>query len=75
MDTQGLYTMPAKVRVIALAPESQNVLQLRSFLGQMNYYANLATIIHPINMLLHQAVKWHWNAINVPKPSMKPSKF
>ena len=63
---QGLHTLPAKVEAIAQAPEPQNVPQLWSFLGLLNYYGKfvpiLATIVHPLNMLLRQDVKWHWVA-------------
>ena len=48
VDAQGLHTLPTKVEAIAQAPEPQNVPQLRSFLGLLNYYGkfvpNLAII-------------------------------
>ena len=37
----------------------------RSFLGLLNYYGkfipNLATVIHPLNDLLHDDKKWNWS--------------
>lgn len=42
----------------------QNVQQLRSFLGLLNYYRkfllNLATIIQPLNDLLQKNARWRW---------------
>ena len=65
MDAQSLHTLPAKVEAIAQAPEPQNVPQLWSFLGLLNYgkfVPILATIVHPLNTLLRQDVKWQWVA-------------
>ena len=43
------------------------MLQLRSFLGRLIYYgkfiSNLATLIHPLNQLLREDVKWNGNGI------------
>ena len=43
---------------IANAPQPENVGQLRSFLGLVNYYnrflPNLATILHPLHQLFEQ---------------------
>lgn len=64
VDATGLHTLPSKVAGIAQAPEPQNVQQLRSFLGLINYYAkfvpNLAPVLHPLNNLLKRNVKWKW---------------
>ena len=53
-----------KIAAIEKAPMPQNVQQLRSFLGLLNYYhkflPNLATIIQPLNDLL-QNKKWSWS--------------
>ena len=66
VDAQGLHTMSSKLDAIIHAPEPQNVTQLRSFLGLLNYYGkfipNLATLIHPLNHLLRKDVKWKWTA-------------
>lgn len=37
-DADGLHTSPSKVKAIAEAPGPENVTQLRSFLGLLNYY-------------------------------------
>ena len=66
VDAQGLHTMPSKLDAITHAPEPQNVTQLRSFLGLLNYYGkfilNLATLIHPLNRLLCKDVRWKWDS-------------
>ena len=59
------HPLSCKVEAIVQAPEPQNVQQLRSFLGLLNYYGkfikNLATLLHPLNKLLQQNVKWYWS--------------
>ena len=52
IDAKGIQALPGKVE----APTPQNVAELRSFLGLLNYYGkfvpNLATILHPLINLL-----------------------
>ena len=64
VDAEGLHTLPSKLEAILQSPEPQNVPQLRSFLGLLNYYSkfvpNLATVLHPLNQLLKHDVKWRW---------------
>ena len=76
-------TLPSKVEAIQHAPQPQNVQQLRSFLGLLNYYgkfiSNLADIIHPLNQLLHKDTKWSWNqacfqAFTAAKEALKSSQ-
>ncbi|KAL5489261.1 hypothetical protein EMCRGX_G018331 [Ephydatia muelleri] len=65
VDASGLHPLSGKVEAIVQAPEPQNVLQLRSFLGLLNYYGkfikNLATLLHLLNKLLQQNVNWSWS--------------
>ena len=65
IDAKGLHTTSGKLEAIREAPTPQNVTQLRSFLGLLNYYgkfiANLATLLHPLNNLLRQGVLWKWS--------------
>ena len=53
------------MKAIVEAPQPQNVQQLRSFLGLLNYYRkflpNLATVVKPLNDLLHKGQKWRWS--------------
>ena len=83
VDSEGLHTLPSKVEAIQQAPQPQNVQQLRSFLGLLNYYgkfiSNLADIIHPLNQLLHKDAKWTWNqacaqAFTAAKQALKSSQ-
>jgi hypothetical protein len=52
------------VRAILEAPNPQNVSQLRSFLGMLNYYANflpnVSTTLAPLYSLLQKSKKWSW---------------
>ena len=62
-----VFTPPQKkVKAIVEAPPPQNVQQLRSFLGLLNYYAkfltNLSTILHPLHRLLRTGQAWLWSA-------------
>ena len=65
VDAEGLHTLPSKVKAIVDAPAPQNIQQLRSFLGLLNYYSrfipNLATTIHPLNGLLREGERWNWS--------------
>ena len=64
IDAQGIHIAPGKVAAITQAPAPQNVTELRSFLGMVNYYGkflqNLATLVNPLNNVLRdgQACEW-----------------
>ena len=64
VDAEGLHPLPSKLEAIIKAPKPENVQQLRSFLGLINYYskfvANLASLLHPLNQLLQHNIKWKW---------------
>ena len=65
IDEDGLHATLDKITAIKNAPEPENVQQLRSFLGLLNYYRkflpNLATLIQPLNDLLQKDKKWIWS--------------
>ena len=54
------------MEAIVNAPIPENPQQLRSFLGVVNYYAkfisNLASLVNPLNRLLHKDAIWQWDA-------------
>ena len=58
VDAEGIRATTEKLAVTEKAPMPQNVQQLRSFLGLLNYYRkflpNLATIVQPLNDLLQK---------------------
>ncbi len=64
IDADGLHTTDSKLKAITQAPTPQNVQELKSFLGLLNYYGkfilNLATILHPLNTLLQKGRRWQW---------------
>ena len=66
ISAEGIQPTQEKVRAIAEAPAPNNVSQLRSFLGVVNYYAkflpNLSTALAPLYRLLQKKAKWTWNA-------------
>ena len=83
VDAQGLHTLPSKVEAILRAPDPENLQQLRSFLGLLNYYGkfipNLANIVHPLNQLLQKDAKWTWTpdcvqAFTAAKQALNSSK-
>ena len=64
ISSDGLHTEESKVRAIVDAPEPQNVGELRSFLGMVNYYGkflpDLATVLSPLYKLLQGSIGWSW---------------
>jgi len=66
IDAQGLHTAPSKITAIVDAPPPQNVSQLRSFLGLLNYYGrfilSLVSLLKPLHSLLCKEEAWQWTA-------------
>ena len=64
IDREGLHPTAEKVRAIQEARKPQNVSELRSFFGIINYYnrflPNLSTTLAPLYCLLQKDVKWMW---------------
>ena len=65
IDADGLHPVDSKLKAIVDAPTPRNVVELRSFLGLLNYYGrfipNLAMLIHPLNQLLCHTTEWRWS--------------
>ena len=64
ISDKGLEPTEGKIRAIVEAPAPQNVSQLKSFLGMLNYYAkflpNISSRLAPLYKLLQKAVSWSW---------------
>ncbi len=61
---QGLHPTDKKVKAIREAPKPNNVAQLRSFLGLINYYGkflpNSSSTLSPLYALLQKKSAWSW---------------
>lgn len=64
ISEEGLKKSPDKVNAVLKAPRPENLQQLRSFLGLVNYYRsflpNLSTVLGPLNELLQGEKTWKW---------------
>lgn len=64
IDKEGLHPTDEKVAAIVKAPKPNNVTELKSFLGLLNYYGkflpNLSSLLQPIHKLLRDNEKWSW---------------
>ena len=56
IDKDGLHPSEEKLQAIQLAPEPWNIIELKSFLGLLNYYAkflpNLSVVFFPLYRFL-----------------------
>ncbi|XP_062608629.1 uncharacterized protein K02A2.6-like [Saccostrea cucullata] len=66
IDASGLHKSPDKIEAVKDAQRPENVSQLRSFLGLVNYYHrfldNLSSKAGPLHELLNKGTRWEWNA-------------
>ena len=65
IDAKGLHPTEAKVLAVQNAPVPQDITQLKSFLGLINYYRkflpDLSSLLAPLNSLLQKGTKWTWS--------------
>ena len=65
LSFQGIQPCADKVAAIKDAPAPQDVSQLRSFLGALEYYSDFmpskSSILHPLHALLRKGVHWKWH--------------
>ena len=65
IDKDGLHAAPEKVKAILQMKRPENITELRSFLGLVNYYSqfikNFADIVNPLHVLLRKDITWSWN--------------
>lgn len=63
LDEKGIHQSEDLTKAILNAPKPENVTQLRSFLGLINFYgkfiSNLFTLLHSLYRLLNSDVKWN----------------
>ena len=66
ISSDGLQPSEGKIRAITDSPPPQNIAQLRSFLGMVNYYGkflkHLSSRLAPLYRLLQQRTPWRWGA-------------
>ena len=64
IDKEGLHKTQEKIEGVVSAPRPENVSQLGSFLGFVNYYnrflPNASTVLHQLHQLLEQNSVWQW---------------
>lgn len=64
ISAEGIRPSSEKTRAVSNTPASQNVTQLRSFLGLLNYYGkflpNLSSVLAPLYTLLQKGSSWKW---------------
>jgi hypothetical protein len=65
IDRDGLHKTPDKIQANTNAPKPENVTQLKSFLGLVNYYGkflpDLVIVLNPLHRLLHKGQQWKWD--------------
>ena len=65
IDKTGLHPDNGRIQAITEAPRSQNVTELKTYIGLLSYYGkflqNLSTVLAPLHRLLRKGVKWNWS--------------
>lgn len=65
ISKDGVKVDNEKVQAIKMIPRPNNISDLRSFLGMINFYAkfvkNISSILSPLYHLLKKGVPWEWN--------------
>ena len=64
ISAEGIHPTEEKIETIKKEPRPENVTQLRSFLGMVNYHGkfilNLSAILHHLNRLLQKGQEFKW---------------
>ena len=65
INQEGVSVVDEKIKPILEAPVPQNVTQLKSFLGMLNYYhchiPKMADILEKLHCLLQKNCTWNWS--------------
>lgn len=68
LSSNGISPGKIKIDTITALHSSQNIKELRSFLGMITYRGKFilkfATIIDPLRHLLKKGVKWTWRNLH-----------
>lgn len=66
IDKNGIHKSPDKIETIVNAKRPENITELKSFLGLVNYYRsfikNASSILSPLHELLQKNIKWQWDS-------------
>lgn len=64
IDATGLHASDDKIQAVMEARVPNNVRELQSFIGLVNYYSkfinNMSTLCNPLYRLLHKDTPWQW---------------
>ena len=67
ISEKGLQPTEDKVKAVHKAPAPEDVSQLKSFLGLVNYYGkfllDLSTVLAPLYKLLQKDTRWSWGEV------------
>ena len=65
LTKEGLKLDPEKIRAVQEMQRPQNLKELKTFLGFMQYLAkfmpNMANVSAPLRQLLEKNIEWHWD--------------
>jgi hypothetical protein len=65
ISKEGIKPVSSKEDGIVKAPAPQNVSQLKSYLGILNFYhrflPNVASVLSPLHKLLQKGISWKWS--------------
>ena len=65
VNKEGIQASPRKVEAMLKLPKPENVKELQSWLGCVNYYRkfcpDMSTVLQPLNDLLAKKSKWNEN--------------
>ena len=65
LSKEGISPAKNKLDLIRPAPRPEDVSQLRSFLGMLNYYSkfikDFSSKVHPLYQLLSNKTEWFWS--------------
>ena len=69
ISREGVKPVPEKVTAITEAPYPENVTQLKSYLGMLNYYhrylSDISSELAPLHLLLKKGQPWKWEAAQI----------